>query len=117
LSDGATHTSPIETVASRSNWCTKLLPLFSVLSSPPDALATQYVLESASKTLMAVMRPPMFAGPMQRQVIDLTQSDGSVTSGAGGGTFLATSWGWPLPCPLPLPLPLPCPRAWPASSP
>src|ERR1700694_4583226 len=48
LSDGATHTSPIETVASLSNWCTNVIPLFSVLSRPPLAVATQYTQGSAS---------------------------------------------------------------------
>src|SRR5437016_4481000 len=46
-SEGATQTSPIDTVASWSNWCSKLMPLFTVLISPPEAVATQYVHGSA----------------------------------------------------------------------
>ena len=39
--DGATQTSPMETVASLSNWCSKVTPLLTVLMSPPEAVAIQ----------------------------------------------------------------------------
>src|SRR5947209_8663057 len=78
--DCATQTSPMETVASLSNWCSKVVPLLVVLSSPPEAVATQYMLGSASYTEMAVMRPAMLAGPTQRQARVLTQASGRVPS-------------------------------------
>src|SRR5438445_6900552 len=80
LSEGATATSPMDTVASRSNWWVKVMPLFSVLSRPPDALATQKVLGSVSQTARATMRPLMFAGPMQRQRSALTHASGRLVS-------------------------------------
>ena len=43
LLDGATATSPIDTVASLSNWCSKVTPLLLVFSSPPEAVATHQV--------------------------------------------------------------------------
>src|SRR5919202_4321206 len=93
LSDGATQTSPTDTVASWSNWCSKVVPLLVVLRRPPEAVATQNVLGSASKTEMATMRPPMLAGPMQRHVSGLSQSAGSRPSADSGvgSAFLASS--------------------------
>src|SRR5581483_3878077 len=64
ISDGATATSPIETVASLSNWCSNVTPLLTVFSNPPDGVATQYVVGSSSQTASAVIRPPMLAGPI-----------------------------------------------------
>ena len=51
-----------------------MIPLFIVLSRPPPAVATQQVHGSASKTEMATIRPPMLAGPIDRQVSALSQS-------------------------------------------
>src|SRR5690242_2948181 len=91
LSDGATATSPIDTVFSRSNWCSNVVPLLVVLSSPPEAVATQYVVGSLSQTANATMRPPIEAGPMQRQERALAQSEGRAGSkavlGTGTGAF------------------------------
>src|SRR5262245_47473732 len=84
LFDGATHTSPIDTVASRSNWCSKVMPLLLVLSRPPEAVAIQKVVGSSSQIETAVMRPPMFAGPMQRQVSGLSHSGDNNPSAAFG---------------------------------
>src|SRR5258708_129976 len=78
LFEGATATSPMDTVASLSSWCSKVTPLFVVFSRPPEAGAIQYVVGSASHTARAVMRPPMLAGPMQRQLKELTQLSGRV---------------------------------------
>src|SRR6185436_4333309 len=67
-SDGATHTLPMETVVSRSNWWMNVTPLFVVLSNPPPAVATQYMLGSDSTTVRSTMRPPIPAGPIERHV-------------------------------------------------
>src|SRR5216684_3064830 len=48
-------------------------PLFTVLSSPPPPVATQYVLESDSTTARSTIRPAMFAGPIDRQFIAAVQ--------------------------------------------
>src|SRR5579859_5516380 len=75
-----TQTSPIETVDCRSNWCSNVMPLLTVLSSPPEAVATQYMQGSVSLTAKAVMRPAMFAGPTQRQLSALVQASGIAPS-------------------------------------
>src|SRR5439155_26811979 len=90
--DGATHTSPIETLVSCSNWCSKVVPLLTVLSRPPEALATQYVVGSASKTLTAVIRPPIDAGPMQRHESAETQESGKAPLGPVGSAGLASDF-------------------------
>src|SRR5262249_7124702 len=79
----------MDTVRSLSNWCSKVVPLLVVLSSPPEAVATYQTVGSASYTATEVMRPLMLAGPMQRQVMGLTQSAPSVPSAgalAGAGS-------------------------------
>src|SRR4051812_9522231 len=97
LSDGATHTSPTETVVSRSNWCSKVTPLLEVLSNPPEAVATQNVVGSASNTEKATIRPPIEAGPMQRHDRALVQLAGRLGSnvlvfeGIGAGAFFSDS--------------------------
>src|SRR5579871_893054 len=102
-SEGATQTSPMETVFSRSNWCSKVMPLFTVLSSPPEAVATQYVLGSASKIERAIIRPPIAAGPIERHVRGLTHSGERPASTVGAtvaplvslrssASFLFISW-------------------------
>src|SRR5438105_7281239 len=83
LLDCATATSPMETVLSWSNWCSKVTPLLVVLSSPPEAVAIQYVVGSASKTEKATIRPPMDAGPMQRHDRALVQLGGRLGSREG----------------------------------
>src|SRR5262249_51445168 len=93
LFDGATATSPMQTVASRSNWCSKVVPLLVVLSSPPEAVATQYVVGSASFTANATIRPLMLAGPIARQVKALTQSAGRPPLGLGAVGSLAGAAG------------------------
>jgi hypothetical protein len=75
---GATATSPIDTVRSCSNWCSNVTPLFTVLRSPPEAVAAHQVLWSFSFTAIAVMRPPMLAGPMLRHWNALIHGSGSV---------------------------------------
>ncbi len=40
-----------------------------VLSNPPEAVAAHQMLGSFSYTVTAVIRPPMFAGPIERQVV------------------------------------------------
>ena len=47
-----------------------------LLSSPPEAVATYHRLGSCSLTLMPVMRPPMLAGPMERQGIVFSHACG-----------------------------------------
>ncbi len=81
---GATATAPRETVASRSNWCSKVMPLLTVLSRPPDAVASQKVVGSDALTAMSVMRPPMLAGPMLRHSNALIQAGSTVGFGAAG---------------------------------
>src|SRR5437016_5461813 len=71
-SDCDTATSPIDTVASWSNWCVKVVPWLVVFKSPPEAVATKYVVGSDSTTAIAVMRPLMFAGPIARHCICFT---------------------------------------------
>src|SRR5262245_14701203 len=88
-SEGATQTSPMDTVASLSNGCSKVEPLLMVWSNPPLAVAIQYVEGSASKTEMAVMRPLILAGPMHRHVNDFAQLSGIVKF--GGGTSFSRS--------------------------
>src|SRR4029079_802222 len=43
------------------------MPLLTVFNRPPDAVAIHHMLESLSLTAMSVIRPPIFAGPRQRQ--------------------------------------------------
>src|SRR5437763_15579613 len=62
------------------------MPLLVVLTSPPEAVATQNVDGSASETAIAVMRPPIVAGPMHRHWNWFTQAAGR-TSSAGVGVF------------------------------
>src|SRR5262249_25264691 len=78
--DGATATSPMETVASLSNWCSKEMPLLVVLSRPPEAVATHQVEGSARKTARATVRPPIDAGPRHRQRRALAHCCGRVGS-------------------------------------
>ena len=91
-SDGATATSPMEQVVSLSNWFSNVVPLLTVFSSPPPPRPIQYIIGSASFTAIAVTRPPMFAGPMQRHANGLSNSSGIVPSGTPG-TALATVTG------------------------
>src|SRR4051794_15401553 len=84
-SDGATQTSPTETVDSRSNWCWRVTPLLVVFSSPPEAVAAHQVLGSDSHTETATILPPMLAGPMQRQVRGSSQPGGNGEEGRPGG--------------------------------
>src|SRR5262245_39749035 len=89
LLEGATATSPMETAASLSKQCSKVMPLLMVLSRPPEALATNQQLGSVSETAMAVMRPPIEAGPIDRQVNALVHSAGK------NGTAASAEDGWP----------------------
>src|SRR5262249_52781842 len=65
------------TVASWSNWCSKVTPLLTVLSSPPPPVPTHHVDGSFSLTVIAVIRPPMLAGPMLRHWKALIQFSGT----------------------------------------
>src|SRR5690242_958423 len=82
--DWATQTSPRETVVSWSNWCSKVTPLLAVLSRPPEAVATQYVAGSASYTETATTRPPIEAGPIDRQVSPFTHAAADARAGGWG---------------------------------
>src|SRR5262245_33951070 len=85
----------MDTVASRSNWCSNVVPLLVVLSSPPEAVAIQYVVGSLGLTANATIRPPIDAGPMHRQESDLVHSAGRLVRcdgfGAGAGAFFSAS--------------------------
>src|SRR6516164_2129625 len=89
---GATATSPIETVPSWSNWFSKVMPLLVVFRRPPLAEATHHVVGSFSLTVIAVMRPPVLAGPMLRHWKALIQSSG-IEGFAASAVGLAGS-GW-----------------------
>src|SRR5262245_5065646 len=82
-----TATSPIETVASRSDWGSKLTPLLVVLSSPPDEVATHHVVGSGSYTAMSTMRPLMLAGPIDRQLRPATKLEGSSKADGSASVF------------------------------
>src|SRR5262245_47112854 len=80
-SDGATATAPIDTVASWSNWCSNVVPLLIVLSSPPEAVAIHHIDESFPATAMSVIRPPILAGPIDRQLRLLSHWESSSKDG------------------------------------
>src|ERR1051326_1574102 len=65
-SEGATATSPSDTLASFSKTAVQLVPLLVVFHNPPVALATYMIEGLLSTTATPVIRPPMFAGPMGR---------------------------------------------------
>src|SRR5947209_10137532 len=83
-SDGATATQPRETVDSWSKRWVKLKPLLMVFSRPPEAVATKKVLGSDSTTAKSTIRPPMPAGPMERQVRDCWYLESRTKGGVAG---------------------------------
>src|ERR1044072_7081784 len=62
-----TATEPVEATASLSNPPCHDVPLFVVRSTPPVPTAAKIVYGSFSLTAKSAMRPPMFAGPIERQ--------------------------------------------------
>src|SRR5262245_46837986 len=64
--EGATATSPIETVLWLSKIGVQVMPLLTVFQRPPDAVATYRVVGRPSTTATSTTRPPMLAGPSGR---------------------------------------------------
>src|SRR2546425_5136220 len=66
-SEGATATLPIDRVgwSSKSGW--KVVPAFSVLNSPPVPVATKNCDGFPGTRAISLTRPPMLAGPIDRQ--------------------------------------------------
>src|SRR5258708_13455362 len=81
-SDLETATSPMEMVAWLSNTGVQVVPLFVVFHKPPDAAATYIELGLPSTTAMALIRPPMFAGPIGRGASWSRKEAGSSTASA-----------------------------------
>src|SRR5262245_31998948 len=52
-----------------------------VLRSPPDAVATHHSEVSLRATAISVMRPPMLAGPMERQLRLLSHLESTSSEG------------------------------------
>ncbi len=67
VSLGAIATSPMEMTRSLSNTGRKVVPPLVVFHMPPAAAATKKVLDGLGIPSTSVTRPPMFAGPMDRQ--------------------------------------------------
>src|SRR5262249_37379885 len=77
--EGATATSPIETVLCWSKIGVQVMPLLTVFHRPPDAVATYRVVGRPSTTATSTTRPPMLAGPSGRALKPSRRR----TSGAG----------------------------------
>src|SRR5262245_27331591 len=67
VSLGAMARSPIEMTRSLSKTGRKVMPPFVVFQIPPAAAATKNVRDGLGIPSMSVMRPPMIAGPIERQ--------------------------------------------------
>src|SRR3990172_2004060 len=67
VSLGAMARSPIEITRSLSKTGRNVVPALVVFQIPPVAAATKNVLDGLGMPSMSVMRPPMVAGPMERQ--------------------------------------------------
>src|SRR2546428_9537084 len=68
VSDGAIASSPINTHFSLSNTGRNVVPALVVFQMPPPAAATKKVLEGLGIPATLETRPPIFAGPMLRQL-------------------------------------------------
>src|SRR5262245_49015715 len=64
--EGAMVTSPIELCASLSKSGSHVVPLFMVFHNPPEAVATYMMCGLLSTTAKSSMRPPIIAGPIDR---------------------------------------------------
>src|SRR5262249_31999510 len=78
--DGATATAPSELVLSFSKTACQVVPLLTVFHKPPEAAATYMIAGLFSTTARSTIRPPMFAGPIERR-IRLSSSRGSKDAG------------------------------------
>src|SRR3954470_6977587 len=69
---GSTLTAPSENEPPSSKIGAKVLPRFSVLNKPPDALATYHTLGFFGSISTSEMRPVVMSGPMERSGSPLT---------------------------------------------
>src|ERR1041385_1885199 len=81
-----TATEPVDATASLSNTPSHFVPLFVVRNTPPVPVATKIVYGSFSLTAKSATRPPMFAGPIERQRSGfVSKTDGVAGAGGAGG--------------------------------
>src|SRR3954452_2872705 len=66
---GSTLTAPSEYEPPSSKMAVNVLPRFSVLNSPPDALATYQTFGFRGSTSMSAIRPVVMSGPIERRDI------------------------------------------------
>src|SRR2546421_11628357 len=88
-----TATEPVEATGCLSKIGSHVVPLFVVRRTPPVPTATKTVYGSFSTTAKSATRPPMFAGPMERQRSGLVSSAPAgagvpVAGAAGAGAAL-----------------------------
>src|SRR3954470_15352088 len=79
-----TATDPVDATGSLSNTGCHVVPLFVVRNTPPVPTAAKIVYGSFSLTAKSAMRPPMFAGPIERHRSGLVSSDGASAAAAAG---------------------------------
>src|SRR3954454_2120015 len=81
-----TATDPVDATGCLSNTGSHFVPLFVVRNTPPVPTAAKIVYGSFSLTAKSAMRPPMFAGPTERQRSGLVSSvDGACGAAAAAG--------------------------------
>ena|SRR5205085_9335430 len=89
--DCETATEPVDATGCFSKIASHVVPLFVVRKTPPVPVVTKIVYGSFSTTAKSETRPPMFAGPTERQRSGFVSSvaAGAVAAGAGVVDFVA----------------------------